>query len=97
VRVTHAGHQVHVFRARLVPFWLNVAVAVDDGRIAVRASKSAFELGSLVGVLRSRIRGRCAPDLARPRSVARGSARLRMANRGEVWAEPGVADHFRGR
>lgn len=53
VRVTHTGHQVHVFRARLVPFWFNVSVAVDDGRIAVRASKSAFELGSLVGVLRA--------------------------------------------
>ena len=53
VQVAHAGQQVHVFRARAVPFWFNVAVVVDDGRVAVRASKSAFELGSLVGVLRA--------------------------------------------
>lgn len=52
-RVVHASTSVHVFRARLVPCWFNVACVVDDGHLAVIASKSAFELPSLVRSLRS--------------------------------------------
>ena len=50
--VVHAGTTVHVFRARLIPFWFNVSCVVDDGHRAVVASKSAFELGRLVRALR---------------------------------------------
>jgi hypothetical protein len=52
-RVVHGSNSVHVFRARIVPFWFNVACVVDDGRSAVLASKSAFELNALVKTLRN--------------------------------------------
>lgn len=51
-RVVHAGLQVHVFRARLVPFWFNVTCVVDDGHKAVLASKTALSLNKLVMLLR---------------------------------------------
>lgn len=52
-RVVHGSNSVHVFRARLVPFWFNVACVVDDGSSAVLASKSALELNALVRTLRN--------------------------------------------
>lgn len=51
-RVAHAGRQVHIFKARLVPFWFNVSAVIDDGHVAVLAAKSAFELRGLVAAVR---------------------------------------------
>ena len=51
-RVAHAGRHVHIFRARLVPFWFNVAAVIDDGHVAVLASKSAFGFRGLVAAAR---------------------------------------------
>lgn len=49
--VEHRGDTVHVYRARLVPFWFNVGVRIDDGSVAVRASMWAFGLRSLITTL----------------------------------------------
>ncbi|HEX4324851.1 MAG TPA: hypothetical protein VHZ77_09515 [Gaiellaceae bacterium] len=46
-RVRHEGTTVDVYRARLIPFWCNVSVVIDDGEAAMLASKSAFGLRSL--------------------------------------------------
>jgi hypothetical protein len=46
-RVQHAGTTVDVYRARLVPFWFNVSVVIDDGETAMLASTSAFGLHAL--------------------------------------------------
>jgi hypothetical protein len=43
---------VKVFRAKLIPPWFNVTVVIDDGKVSVLASKSAFELSALVATLR---------------------------------------------
>ena len=50
-RVRHEGRKVHVYRSLLVPCWFNVAVRVDDGQQAARASVSWFQLRHLVRVL----------------------------------------------
>lgn len=49
--VTHAGSVVHIYRARLIPFWFNVAAIIDDGSVAVGASTWAFGLNSFVKAL----------------------------------------------
>jgi hypothetical protein len=43
----HKGN-VHVYRARLIPFWFNVTVVITDGQYAIGAAVSAFQLKYLV-------------------------------------------------
>ena len=50
-RIRHEGMTVDVYRARLVPFWFNVSVVIDDGHAAMLASKSAFGLRGLEATL----------------------------------------------
>jgi hypothetical protein len=50
--VRHRGNHVDVYRAKLVPFWFNVSVPIDDGRTRVGASTWSFGLRSLTRSLK---------------------------------------------
>ena len=62
--VHHKGGHVQIYKARLVPFWFNVSVLIDDGRNAVGASMWSFGLHSLVNALTAGwIQGRSSSNL----------------------------------
>jgi hypothetical protein len=49
--VQHLGTVVHVYRARLIPFWFNVTARIDDGSSYVLAGRSWFGLRGLIRAL----------------------------------------------
>jgi hypothetical protein len=51
--VHHESRVVDVYHARLIPFWFNVSVVIDNGTTRVLASTWSFGLRRLVRVLRS--------------------------------------------
>jgi hypothetical protein len=50
--VRHNDNTVHVYKARLIPFWFNLSAVISDGQTRVCAFMSAFSLQELVGALK---------------------------------------------
>jgi hypothetical protein len=51
-RVRHKDNYVHVYKARLIPFWFNVSALITDGHTKVGASMWSFGLRTLVRALK---------------------------------------------
>jgi hypothetical protein len=52
VSVRHKDNCVHIYKARLIPFWFNASVLITDGQTKVGASMWSFGLRTLTRVLK---------------------------------------------
>ena len=51
--VRHSGHDVFVYRARLLPPWMNFSIVVSDGQRSVLATGPMWNRRKLLGALHS--------------------------------------------
>jgi len=51
--IAHAGDVVQVFHQRLMPFWLNVSVLIDDGENRLCASMPSLFRKAIIRQLRA--------------------------------------------